>query len=141
MAEYKPLLLNEYLGDFLHFETLFFQCGNGADPPYQSLENYTIFFNPSLSVVNIFASIFEKIQFKDYIIASLNSSDSLITFKLLQEKVRIELTLKLTIYVTQIMQHYSVLLNNFAYYFLVCPRGGFIVQFNGTSFGASNLEL
>ena len=50
---------------------------------YQSLENYTIFFNPSLSVVYIFASIFEKIQFKDYIIASLNSSDSLITFKLL----------------------------------------------------------
>ena len=31
--EKNKLLLNEYLGEFMHFETLFFYCGNGSDPP------------------------------------------------------------------------------------------------------------
>ena len=46
--EKNKLLLNEYLGDFMHFETLFFF--------FFSVENSTLFFflNPSLSHLNTF---------------------------------------------------------------------------------------
>ena len=63
----NKLLLNDYLGDFMHFETLFFSVEMGLTPnpnPLPKMWKILPFFNPSLLVKSA-SSLFQICNFRE----------------------------------------------------------------------------